>query len=246
MRALGRHEPPARFTINGEAYHHTRTFKHDFFAATALYTSTSGNRAVLKMSRTADFLGVSLKWLGRWLCRREKRFYARLAELPHVPALLGTVGQTGFVHAYVEGHPLSKEHPVADGFFKQLEGLFEELHRRGMAYVDTNKPQNILVGTDGRPHLIDFQISWTLDELGDFFLNRWWLRHLQREDLYHLLKHRRRMRPGEMTAAELEASRRRSGLIRLHRTVFAPYFYIRRRLFARLRASGRLLPEGSK
>jgi hypothetical protein len=246
MRALGRSEPPASFVLEGQTYRHAQTIKHDFFAATAFYRADSGGRAVLKLSRTVDFAGLPLAWLGRWLCRREVRFYTKLADLPNVPAVLGRVGETGFVHAYVEGRPLSKEHPVPDGFFGQLDVLFEALHQRRLAYVDTNKPQNILLGEDGRPHLIDFQISWDLAELGDFFLNRWWLRHLQREDRYHLLKHWRRLRPDELSAEQLEASKRRSGLIRLHRMIFKPYFLIRRRTFARLRASGRLLPEGSK
>jgi len=246
MRALGKSEPPEAFTLGGKTYRHTRTIKHDFFAATAFYTADSGPRVVLKLARTVDFAGVPLAWLGRWLCRREMRFYAKLADLPNVPALLGRVGESGFVHAYVEGRPLAKDHPVPDGFFAQLAALFDELHRRQLAYVDTNKPQNILLGEDGRPHLIDFQISWDLAELGGFFLNRWWLKRLQREDRYHLLKHWRRLRPDEMSAEQRAAAHRRSGWIRLHRMIFKPYFLVRRRMFARLRASGRLLPEGSK
>ncbi|HEY8668682.1 MAG TPA: hypothetical protein VIL86_18690, partial [Tepidisphaeraceae bacterium] len=201
---------------------------------------------VLKISRNTDFAGFSLAWLGRWLCRREMRFYESLGDLPNVPGLLGTVGSTGFVHAYVRGRPLSRERPVPDGFFAQLRALMAELHRRDLAYVDTNKPENILLGDDGRPHLIDFQISWDLREFGDFRLNRWWLRRLQQADLYHLLKHQRRLRPDEMTPTEIEESKRRGGLIRLHRFVFKPYFLLRRRTFKRLRATGRLLPEGSK
>src|SRR6185295_15141631 len=97
---------------------------------------------------------------------------------------------------------LSKQHPVPDGFFAQLQALILELHRRGIAYVDTNKPENILLGDDGRPHLIDFQISWDLHDFGNWWLNRWWLHRLQREDFYHILKHKLRLRPDEMTPEE--------------------------------------------
>jgi hypothetical protein len=246
LRALGEHELPATIEVGGKAYCRTDSIKHDFFAATGFYQSDDGAKAVLKMSRTADFCGVPLHWLGRWLCRREMRFYRALQELPNVPPLLGTVGQTGFVHAYAEGTPLSKDRPIPDDFFDQLRRLIEELHRRNIAYVDTNKPQNILHGYDNRPHLIDFQISYDLVDLGDTFLNRWLLRKLQHEDFYHLLKHKRSLRRDLMTEAELAESERRSVLIRIHRAIATPIRKLRRRTLKRWRDSGRLMPEGSK
>ena len=246
MRALGKSGLPDEFELDGATYRLVRTVKHDFFAATGFYEDARGKRVVLKISRVADFGGWPLLWVGRWLCRRERRFYGKLQDLPSVPRLLGTLGPTGFVHEYVPGRPLSADRPVPDGFFQQLQDLLEELHRRRIAYVDTNKPENILLGDDGRPHLIDFQISWDLHELGDFFLNRWWLHHLQREDEYHILKHKRRLRPDELTDDEARRAGRKSVLIRTHRFLFRPYFLIRRHTFRRLRASGRLLPEGSK
>ena len=249
MRALGKAGLPRQFNLGGRTYRLARTVKHDFFAATAFYRDESGHTVVLKSGRTGDFAGVPLLWLGRWLCRRELRFYTRLADVPNVPAVLGTVGPTGFVHEFVPGRPLDKHLPVPDGFFDELRDLLAELHRRGIAYVDTNKPQNILLGDDGRPHLIDFQISWDAQDFdlpGLRTLNRWLLRRLQHEDFYHVLKHKRRIRPDEMTAEETEAAARKSALIRLHRFVFKPYFALRRRTFKRLRDTGRLMPEGSK
>jgi hypothetical protein len=246
MRALGKSGLPAQFAIDGVGWRLARAVKHDFWAATGFYEDGAGRRAVLKMSRVEDFAGFPLDWIGRFLCRREVRFYNRLSDLPNVPRVLGLIGKHGFVHDYVPGRPLQKDKPVPDGFFGELAGLLEELHRRGIAYVDTNKPENILLGDDGRPHLIDFQISWDLQEWGDWWLNRWILRRLQHEDFYHILKHKKRLRPDEMTPAELAQAERVSPLIRLHRFLTKPYFKFRRRTFKRLRESGRLLPEGSK
>jgi hypothetical protein len=247
MRALGRHELPREFRLGGVAWRHVRTVKHDFFAATGFYDDpTTGRRAVLKVSRTAECAGLPMEWLGRWLCRREMRFYERLADLPNVPPLLGGVGRTGFVHGYVEGRPLSRDRPIPDGFFHDLSELLRELHRRDIAYVDTNKPENILLGDDGRPHLIDFQISWDLHRLASWGVNRWWLRLLQGEDLYHARKHHRRLRPDELTPRDIERARQQSRWIRLHRFLARPFKRFRRRTMDRLRLAGRLMPEGSK
>jgi hypothetical protein len=245
MRALGRYGLPPAIVLRGVAYRHAQTVKHDFFAATGFYQNEDGDRVVLKVGRVTPFAGIEMEWVGRWLCRRELRFYRALAELPNVPRLLGTVGKTGFVHAFVPGQPLRRHLNVPDGYFGKLQALMGEIHSRRIAYVDANKSPNILVGDDGQPYLIDFQISWDLHELGNTRLNRCWLRRLQREDRYHILKHKRRLRPHELTPEERQAAQQPSFLIRLHRLITRPYFRLRRTTFKRLRASGKLLPDGS-
>lgn len=248
MRALGRENLPERVRVNGKTFRHVRTVKHDFVAATGFYAADDGTKAVLKLGRTAPLFGLPASFVGRWSCGRELRFYRQLADLANVPAVLGTVGRTGFVHAFVDGRPLGPDRPVPDEFFDQLLALLGQLHARGMAYVDTNKPQNILLGDDGRPHLIDFQISADARTFGGAWspIARWLVRRLQHEDRYHVLKHKRRLRPDELTADERQASERRSWLIRLHRAVFKPYFVVRRKIMYKWRSDGTLLPEGSK
>lgn len=247
MRALGREDLPQVVEVSGQSLRRVATAKHDFWAATGFYEDALGGRAVLKAYRTAPFAGASLRWLGRWQCRREIGFYRRLAGLPCVPALLGLVGDTAYLRAFVPGHPLSRERPVPDGFWPRLDGAMREVHGHGVAYVDSNKPENVLVGDDGRPYLIDFQIAWGPRRgLGaNHALARWWLRQLQREDLYHVLKHKRRFSRDSMTPEELARVRRRSLLIRAHRVLNRPYLAMRRRLFRWLRRTGRVLPSGS-
>ncbi len=169
----GPRETCRRVSVGGRTYRHVRTVKHDFFAATGFYDAPDGERVVLKVGRVNGVLGLPGGCSGRWAAARETRFHATLADVPGVPAVLGRVGATGFVHAFVPGRPLGERGPdgrplpVPDAFFDDLAALLAEVHRRRVAYVDANKPQNILVGDDGRPHLIDFQISYDLHELGD-------------------------------------------------------------------------------
>jgi hypothetical protein len=246
MRALGRKNLPETIALDGVTWRHLRTHKHDFWAVTGFYENDRGERAVLKMGRVAPFAGFDLEWIGRYLCRREMRFYEKMRDVPNVPSVLGRVGRTGFLHDYAPGSPLTRDRQVPDGFFSRLRQLIEEMHRRGIAYVDANKPENILMDDAGVPYLIDFQISWDLAELGNSFLNRWWLRKLQRADIYHVLKHKRRLRPDEMSEEECNLAEQRGVVIRIHRFLATPYKRIRRSTFKRMRESGRLLPEGSK
>ena len=111
----------------------------------------------------------------------------------------------------------------------------------GVALVDLDKADNFIVGTDGRPHLLDFQLAFAADRRG--FLPKWLtvrgLHALQRCDRYHLLKHRVRQRPdgvcgGDAAAARAQLDARRPGVIRLWRRVWRPVILARRRLFVRL------------
>lgn len=246
MRALGKADLPAFIFLSGVEYRLVQTVKHDFFAATGFYDNPDGRRVVLKVGRTQDFAGIPLLWLGKTSCQRELRFHRQLHDVRQVPRVLGTLGETGFVMEYVAGHRLCDVPHVPDDFFRGLQELMETLHERDIAYCDANKTQNVLIGADGRPHLIDFQISWDLQTFPRGWLGRKILTQLQFEDGYHVLKHKSRLRPDELTLDERRRARRKSLLVRTHRFLLKPYFKIRRHTFHRLRESGRLLPEGSK
>lgn len=228
--------PPA-VTCGGCRYEHIETFKHDFFAATGLYRGPGG-LAVLKLGRTNPLFSVPVDSLGALLARHEIKLYAAAQDLRGVPRLIGAVGRTGFLHAFVPGHPLRRREPVGEHFFDELQELLAGLHARHIAYVDLNKRENILVGDDGRPHLIDFQISLWLPPTGWRGLRpvRWLLRRFQQADEYHVLKHKRRSRPEQLTPGETERVSRLSVWIRLHRLVARPLTYLRRQILRRLAA----------
>ena len=235
MKALGREQLPATITIPGGRFHLVRLFKHDFFALTALYEGPSG-KVVLKVGRKADFLGFQCSWIGRLLARYEAGNYRRLHDLAAVPRFMGMWGPNGFVHAYAEGRPMQKGERVADDFFDRLKAAIDAIHRRGMAYVDLEKPQNVIVGDDGRPYLIDFQIAWRQPRR---FAGRFWpgnlvLKCLQDADRYHLSKLQRRTRPDQMTPEQLAATYRKPWYINLHRWLTRPVARLRRQTLVRL------------
>ncbi len=238
---------PRAVRCAGSDYELVETFKHDFFAATGLYRGPGG-LAVLKLNRTNPCFGLPMRWAGRFLGQREIRLYRATHDLPGVPALIGPVGVTGFMHDFVPGHPLERHEAVSETFFDELAALVRTLHARHIAYVDLNKRQNILHGDNGRPHLIDFQISLLLPPCGwrRWLPVRWLLRRFQNADLYHVLKHKRRLRPDLLTADEERVVTRISPWIRLHRLVARPLTQLRRALLRRLAAEdGEPVPGSS-
>jgi len=198
FRALGKDDPPAEVTIAGQAHRRITIFKHDSWAATALYDGPAG-KVVCKFNRQQSILGVPMRWLGRWLAQHETYVLTRLQDLPHVPRVIGPVYASGSrldnvcAHQYVEGHPLARQERVSPRFFDCLADTLRALHQRGLAYVDLHKRENILVGDDGEPCLCDFQISFALPKRfpGMTQPMQAWLHILQQADWYHLDKHRR-------------------------------------------------------
>ena len=167
LKALGLESPPESLQIAGVPHRLREVFKHDSWAATALYEDPEGVLRVVKLHRQAPALGLPLGWLGRRTASNERRLLEQLAGLQGIPALAGPVRGAGPVlrHAvardYVAGHPLGNREPVSDTFFPDLNRLLKEMHKRRTVYVDLHKRENIIVNERGEPCLIDFQISLT-------------------------------------------------------------------------------------
>jgi len=115
---------------------------------------------------------------------REARALVRLADIDGVPALLGWDGRE-LLRSYIAGAPMQQAQPRQRGYYRDALRLLARLHRRGIVHNDLAKEPNWLVRADGSPALVDFQIAWTRGRRGRLF------RLLAREDLRHLLKHKR-------------------------------------------------------
>ncbi len=232
MYACGLSGLPSELSVGTISYRLVRTFKHDFFAATGLYEpaedkipeAVCAHPLVLKVNRRQSFFGIPLNWLGRRLQQHEIKILRHLQDLDQVPKLIGPWGKTGFLYEYIEGCSLDEKPEIRDSFFDELSDLIRRIHEKNVCYVDFNKRGNILAGRDGRPYLIDFQISHHAGRRG------WICRLLQREDCYHLLKHKRRLRPDLLSEHERQDSYRRSFWIQLHRAVAGPFRFVRRHL----------------
>jgi len=137
----------------------------------------------------------SLAWLARLLCRREGRALARLDALPGTPRLL-SMDCRSLHREWIEGRPMQIARPRNPDYFRQARRLVAALHRRGVAHNDLAKEPNWLVTPTGAPALVDFQLATVSVRRGRLF------RALAREDLRHLLKHKRVYCPERLTARE--------------------------------------------
>lgn len=188
------------------------------------------HRIVCKFNRIEPIFGFPTRWFGNWLAGRESSMYFQLADLPNISKGYREVRLDDkwqkhvAAHDYIEGHPLRWHDQVSDSFFEELHQTLLRMHEKGIAYVDLNKWENIIIDREGRPHLIDFQISlklpkvWPLSGLLSIF---------QQSDLYHLSKHAHRIRP-DLYGPDHFA--RRPWYIHLHRLVAQPFRTLRRRL----------------
>lgn len=237
FRALGHQDPPSVVQLLGQDFYLEEIYKHDSWAATAIYSGHT-SKAICKFNRMQPVFGLSLAWLGRQLAANERNALERLRDVPNVPKSLGDVCVAGEVwrnaiaREYIPGHPLARNERVNGQFFPALFQTLTTMHQRGLAYIDMHKRENIIVGDDGKPYLIDFQIgmdrtrrrlAWIpgLGFLFDLFC---------RSDMYHLNKHVLKHDPNLTVEAELIIRKTRPWWIKAHRMVAVPFRSLRRRL----------------
>ena len=131
---------------------------------------------------------TSARWWARSVAHhaaaREARALIKLDGIEGVPALLGWNGRE-LLRSYIAGAPMQQAQPCDRAYYRDALRLLARLHRRGIVHNDLAKEPNWLVCVDGRPALVDFQIAWTRGKRGRLF------RVLAREDVRHLLKHKR-------------------------------------------------------
>lgn len=233
LRALGKSEPPLMVTVDGETFERDQIFKHDSWAATAAYISQSGRHIVCKFNRQAAIGIIPMSWLGRFLARREKYFLSSLQGVRGIPKVYESVQVNGrawknaVAHDYIPGKPLSISDKLRPDFFEQVEKLLQVLHAQRIIYVDLHKQENVLVGDDGLPYLIDFQVSV---QLPDWALCRPLFQALRDCDCYNFDKHRwiHGLPPASGKSWPMPI------WIRLHRKIGVPLRTLRRRLLVLL------------
>lgn len=200
FRALGREEPPLCVTADGRDYTLVDVLKHDSWASTARYRGADGQEIACKFGRRAAVLGVSGAWIGRRLAQREARALRALRGCDAIPQLVeplvvdGVERDDAIAHVWIAGATFTPWTRVDDQFFPRLSAALAHLHADGIAHNDMAKWENILVGDDGQPWLLDFQIHLSARRRGPW---RAFVRCVQTMDRFYLARHWSRARPDQ-------------------------------------------------
>ena len=161
----------------------------------------------------------------RWFMRREARALAALEDVSGVPHV-ARLDRDTLLRTYIDGEPMQVSRPRDKHYFDTAMRLLRRLHRVGITHNDLAKEPNVLVQTDGSPAFIDFQLASYRPHRGRLF------RLLAREDIRHLLKHKRTYCPDKLTRRERAILDSPSVPARIHRATIKPvYLFVTRRLF---------------
>ena len=165
-----------------------------------------------------------LAWIARALLRREANILAALDTVDGVPHLLRCDRST-LRRSYVPGVPMYEGRPESREFYKEAFDLLRKMHRAGVVHNDLAKEPNILVRDDGTPAFIDFQLAVLSKKRGRMF------RAAAKEDIRHLLKHKRTYRPDLISRREQRILNSPSTASRVWMSTFKPvYLFVTRRL----------------
>ena len=163
-----------------------RVLKRDALGRVELVTR-NGVRAVRRVA-CGGRLPLS-RAVARVLLARERRALGALDGLAGVARVLDDGNDDGneagvLLRGFVPGVPLCLATTLPRDFFERLEELARALHAHGVCHNDLHKEANVLVGDDGYPALVDFQLASVHRRRGRAFDVR------AREDLRHVWKHR--------------------------------------------------------
>ncbi|MDH4073504.1 MAG: serine/threonine protein kinase [Gammaproteobacteria bacterium] len=197
-----------------------RLLKKDAFGRTELITRASSRL----VRRDASCAARPVRWLARRLLEREARALAVLVDLDGIPELL-RVDDLVLEREYLAGVPMQVGKPGDVRYFHAASKLLRRLHRHGIAHNDLAKEPNLLVTEAGMPALIDFQLSSYSPRRSALF------RLLAREDIRHLLKHKRTYCREKLTARERRILESPSWLSRLWMATGKPtYLFVTRNI----------------
>ena len=169
----------------------SKLLKKDIFGRVSLIHSEAGP-LIRRDTRDAP---VAVRWIARRLLAREACALAVLEELEGIPVLI-RADESTLDRSYVDGVPMQEGRPGHIAYFHAAARVIRRMHRLGVVHNDLAKEPNFLLTADGRPAIIDFQLSWSARRRGPLF------RILAREDIRHLLKHKRTYCPDRLTSRE--------------------------------------------
>jgi RIO-like serine/threonine protein kinase len=170
-----------------------------------------------------DLGGARWLWLARCLARREARALARLDNTAGFPKLI-VLEKNRLVRSFLPGQAMYLSPPRSRAYFREALRLVRRLHRLRITHNDLAKEANWICHNE-TPGIVDFQLSICFVGRSRLF------RLLAREDLRHLLKHKRHYLPQTLTKRERDILANPMWPARCWRTLVKPvYRFLTRRI----------------
>ncbi len=165
-------------------------------------TEINGRRIVVKDFRRNSYFFRNT--IGRFLVWREARTYRKLSGLKGIPRLYGIVDRLALVLEDIRGKSLGKIKKgsvLPKRFFDLLEELVLKIHSMGIVHCDLKKANNIIIGQDGFPYIIDWGASIHEEEF-DLPVLRLIYKRFLLDDNLAIIKHKLRYAPYLVTREE--------------------------------------------
>ncbi len=126
-------------------------------ATTVLYKSPYGNFVVKKACGVWPW-----RAFGEAAIRREHKIYSIVDGVPGVPQCLGLIDGRTLVLEHIEGTTFRRgENRLDDwdGYFVKLLETLRGIHALGVAHGDLKRKDNLLIGPDEQPYIVDFGVA---------------------------------------------------------------------------------------
>ena len=197
------------------------TLKRDSFGVVTVTSSPEGPVVTRDTGNAAWWAGL----LARHLAHREAQALRALEHLDGgVPRLIEFDG-IRLRRSFLVGRPMHEARPDTRQYFKEALRLLCRVHRAGLVHNDLAKEPNWLQLEAGGPGIVDFQLSWVAKRRSALF------RAMAREDLRHLLKHKRNYLPNALTTRQRALLASPTAMARVWASVVKPpYLFVTRRL----------------
>ncbi|HEX5419212.1 MAG TPA: hypothetical protein VFY39_04365 [Gammaproteobacteria bacterium] len=207
------------------------------YQASVLWFSSPFGEVVVKKAHAKGVLGL----FARRTLRHESEIYRRLEGAPGTVRCFGLLHGRYLVLEHIDGTSLrSLASPLADPdrFYARLLAALDAMHAAGIAHGDLKRKNNILVGPNEEPYVVDFGIAWQRPH-GSPRWRRTLFRLVEQMDYNAWIKHKHGRPPyGPALPAEDLARYRPLLLERVARAIRIPWQTLTlRRLRKRLRKS---------
>ncbi len=160
-------------------------------------------KVIVKDFKHSDFLFRVI--VGPILIRREFGALRNLIGLSGIPQLAGTLDRYAMAMEHISGTSLENVQAgcLDNNFYTELREVIDNMHARGVAHCDLRSQGNVMLGSDGRPYVVDFAACvYRGRGINPFF--RWLFKQFVAADCNAILRIKKRLSPELLSEDEKE------------------------------------------